>query len=206
MKLQQVGKKQEVVAGRKCYECGGQMEGSRGNYKYSECGLNSVNLVGIVVYHCSCGAIVPELPALSELHRLIAFKLIQKDTLLSGEEIRFLRKRAGLNGIEFAQLLGVHKTSLSKWENGTRTITKKTDATLRLLSFAAILQELMKLQGQDLVPKVAESVKNLSAVDINAILRQVQDRASGPKRVIIDPAELARFGTVDAMPVTESVQ
>src|SRR4051812_5661564 len=95
---------------RKCYECGGKMEGHVGNYKYTECGLDSVNLVNVLVFNCSnhqCGAIAAEIPAMSELHRAIMFQVIQKETLLSGEEIRFLRKMAGLSGVELSELLGL---------------------------------------------------------------------------------------------------
>ncbi|HEY2497106.1 MAG TPA: type II TA system antitoxin MqsA family protein [Candidatus Angelobacter sp.] len=192
----------EIVT-RKCYDCGGVMEGTRSNYKYTECGLDSVSLVGIFVWQCKCGAIVPEIPAMSELHRAIVFSLLKKDTLLSGSEIRFLRKMAGLSGVELAQLLGVHKTSLSKWENGSREITKKTDATLRLLCFTAVLQELAK---QDLhLPNIAEAVKKLSAVDIHAILRKVEDRLTGPKKVTINPDQLAQFGAMEEPTITESV-
>jgi putative zinc finger/helix-turn-helix YgiT family protein len=196
-------KEKELVVHRKCYDCGEVMEGRRGNYKYTECGLD-VSLVGIIVFQCKCGAIVPEIPAIAHLHRQIVFSLLKKDTLLSGSEIRFLRKMAGLSGVELAQLLGIHKTSLSKWENGSREITKKTDATLRLLCFTAVIQELAK---QDLgLPEIAEAVKQLSAVDIQAMLRKVEDRLTGPMKVTINPEHLAQFGEMHERSLTESVQ
>jgi putative zinc finger/helix-turn-helix YgiT family protein len=204
MKAMEMEATEESAVTRKCYECNGTMEGRRGNYKYTECGLDSVTLVGALVFQCKCGAIVPEINAISDLHRRIVFSLIKKDTLLSGSEIKFLRKMAGLSGVELAQLLGVHKTSLSKWENESRQITKKTDATLRLMCFTGMLQELAK---QDLnLPKIAEGVKALSAVDIYAILRKVEDRLTGPKKVTINPEHLAQFGLGEEPVFTESVQ
>jgi DNA-binding transcriptional regulator YiaG len=180
------------------------MEGRRGNYKYTECGLDSVTLVNIFVFQCKCGAIVPEISAIADLHRQIVFSLIKKETLLSGSEIKFLRKMAGLSGVELAQLLGVHKASLSKWENGSRQITKKTDATLRLMCFAGMLQELAKQDAN--LPKIAEATKALSAVDIYAFLRKVEDRLTGPKKVTINPEHLAQFGGIEEQAATERLQ
>ena len=72
------------------------MEGRKENYRYTECGLDSVTLVGITVYHCKCGAIVPEIGAVDALHHAIAMDLMRKDSLLSGDEIRFPKKDGGL--------------------------------------------------------------------------------------------------------------
>ena len=33
----------DVISRAKCYECGGTMEGRKGEYKYIECGLTSGN-------------------------------------------------------------------------------------------------------------------------------------------------------------------
>jgi len=191
-----------IISGatRKCYDCGGVMRSRRSNYRYAECGLSTVNLVNITVYECSCGAIVPEIPHVSDLHRKIVFTLINKPTLLTGEEIKFLRKMADLSGVQLANLLGTHKTNLSKWENGSRRITKKTDCALRLLCFTGMLQQLLKDQHEvpkDLVPKVAEAVRQLSEVDIKEILQRVQDVVKGPMRVTINPEELAKFSSTE---------
>jgi DNA-binding transcriptional regulator YiaG len=176
------------------------MHSRRSNYKYAECGLSTVNLVNITVYQCSCGAIIPEIPQVSDLHRKIVFRLISKPTLLTGEEIKFLRKMADLSGVQLAKLLGTHKTNLSKWENGSRKITKKTDCALRLLCFTGMLQQLLKDQNaapKDLIPKVAEAVRQLSEVDIKAILQSVKDVVTGPMKVTINPEELAKFSSTE---------
>jgi DNA-binding transcriptional regulator YiaG len=174
------------------------MHGRRSNYRYAECGLDTVNLVNVTVFECVCGAIVPEIPNVSELHRQIVFSLINKPTLLTGDEIKFLRKMADLSAGQLAQLLGTHNTNLSKWENGSRRITKKTDCALRLLCFAGMLQQLVKDQTivpKDLVPKVAEAVKQLSEVDIKKILQSVKAVVKGPMKVTINPEELAKYSS-----------
>lgn len=192
---------------RRCYECGKTMRGTVGNYRYTECGLDSVNLVGILIFHCKCGAIVPQIPAMGDLHRKIVFSIFKKESLLSGSEIRFLRKMAGLKAVEMAQLLGTHKTNVSKWENEKLPITKRTDATLRLLCFTGMLQELLKLNEESkLVPQLADALKQMSEVDVAEILRRVKDVATGPKRVVIDPQQLANFGSADQAASTPMLQ
>lgn len=36
---------------------------------------------------------------------------------MKGQRIREIRRALGLSGIQFAQVLGVHPTSISRWEN-----------------------------------------------------------------------------------------
>src|SRR5665213_2220629 len=107
----------EVISTMRCYECGQTMEGRKGEYKYTECGLDSVTLKDILVYHCTnCNAVVPEIPAAGVLHRVIALRLINKETLLTGNEVRFLRKLCGYSMNEFAEILGSSKSVVSRWE------------------------------------------------------------------------------------------
>jgi DNA-binding transcriptional regulator YiaG len=187
----------------KCIECGKTMQGRLGTYKYDECGLSTVKLTNITIYECSCGAVVPEIPAMAALHRYIAFKLICKHSLLVGEEIRFLRKMANLTGIDLARLLGTHKTNLSKWENDSRKITKKTDGTLRLLCFTGMLQQLIQEQGKGTtfdLPRIADAIKQLSEVDIKHILQRVKSEFTGPRKVVINPEDLAKFSDSPSAP------
>ena len=95
-------KKTEMTASRKCYECGEIMVPRTGAYHYIECGLSKVSLLNITIFECKCGSLVPEIPAIAQLHRRIAVDLIRKNTLLIGEEIKFLRKMAGLNAVALA--------------------------------------------------------------------------------------------------------
>jgi putative zinc finger/helix-turn-helix YgiT family protein len=174
---------------KKCFACGGSMHGTRTYYKYTECGLDSVTLENIIVYRCTCGAIVPEIPAIGELHRQLVFDIITKAKgLLSGQEIKFLRRMAGLSGKELASTLGASASTVSRWENGTRNISKKSDAALRLICFAGMLQEI--LRDKDLLPRIAEATKKLSEVNMRKILSSVGNKVSASVPVTIDPREL----------------
>src|SRR5262249_42129221 len=52
---------------------------------------------------------------------------------LVGQEIRFLRKYVKKTGYELAQLLGVDKTTISKWENNDDHIGTSSDRLLRAI-------------------------------------------------------------------------
>jgi len=197
--------KDKGLIARRCAECGKQMVGMRENYNYTESGLRSVVLKHILVFHCECGAIAARIPAMAMLHRAIALSLITKDSLLSGEEVRFLRKMTGLTGVEMANTLGVHKATVSKWEMDKRNITKKSDASLRLLCFAGILQNL--LGQKDLIPQMKEDMKKFSEIDIKHLLQSIRDELIGPRKIRIDPEELALLGVEEPLPeCAETVQ
>ena len=175
----------------RCDQCGGAMKGRLENYHYTECGLPRVMLSKIVVYRCpDCMSMVPEIPAIAQLHRAILMALLGKKFLLSGEEIRFIRKMAGYSLQELSNIMGVHNTNLSKWENSSRPIGKDNDRMLRLICFSSILQQCVSEVAEadpDFVAKVAEVAKRLSSFDIHGVLRLIKNEASGPKPVTIDP-------------------
>jgi len=88
-------------------------------YLYTLAGLPHVGLVGIVVRECSaCAGIIPVIPRVGELHRVIADALVRKAAPLTGAEVRFLRKNAGFQSRKFAALIGVDPAHLSRVEHG----------------------------------------------------------------------------------------
>ena len=191
MATQAKGKREEVKS-KKCYNCRGVMVGTRTYYRYTECGLDSVTLENIFVYRCAqCGVIVTEIPASGELHRVLVMAIISKLSLLSAQEIRFLRKMAGFSSKELAATLGASASTVSRWENGSRNISKKADAGLRLICFAGMLQD--TLRDREILPGVAEAAKKLSEVNIREILAKVANRAGASVPVTIDPHDLAGF-------------
>lgn len=182
--------KMQHVADRKCYDCGKTMHGRRENYTYGECGLRSVVLLNILVFHCECGAIVPEIPSPSVLHVSIAMSVLRKKTLLSSEEVRFVRKVAGYSATDLAKVIGMANTSVSHWETGSKRIGKEADRLVRLATFARIVEN---IAGSDC--GLAENINRLAnvtkALNLTAVLEQIEDRFEGPKSVKINPDLLA---------------
>ena len=180
----------DIVATARCYEdgCGGMMEGRKGEYKYAESGLNSVILKDILVFHCTkCNAIVPEIPAAGVLHRVIALRLLRKRSLLTGGELRFLRKLCGYSINDLAEIMGSSKNVVSRWE--THAHGEGTERTIRLLVLAKLVREMVG-QPDPILRNI--SVEALS-VEIENTLKLIQSR-SVDEKYEISPEEIAHLG------------
>jgi transcriptional regulator with XRE-family HTH domain len=98
---------------------------------YPESGLNNVLLFNVPVWKCANGHEEIEIPAVTELHELLAHMIIRKPAPLVGEEVRFLRRRVGLTGREFAAKIGLSSVRLSQIENKKTGIHKRGDLLIR---------------------------------------------------------------------------
>src|SRR5260370_20196249 len=77
-------------------------------YHYVGYGLSNVYLSGVKYSVCRrCGMQSAEIPALKELLKALARTIVEKRSQLTGDEIRFLRKRLGKKSADFAAMLGL---------------------------------------------------------------------------------------------------
>lgn len=133
-----------------CYECGSlvirRIATLQKPYHYDLSGLKDVYLAGITVEYCpKCNTEAPVIPRIAELHAVIAKSLVDKPTLLTGEELRFLRKWAGFPAKQFAALLWIDASHLSRVENGkTRHLGAPVDKLARAMAMAASDKEFTK--------------------------------------------------------------
>ena len=121
---------------KKCYQCGSsKIETSvSGTHHYKECGLDDVYLVGIKQHRCKkCGEVFTEFPMVKRIHRLIGERLCQKDNVLSGKEVTFLRKEMRKNGKEFAMMLRTSASHLSRIEHDQKELSGTLDMLVRVL-------------------------------------------------------------------------
>ncbi len=167
------------------------MRGNKENYRYTECGLNSVVLVGITVFHCTCGVIVPEIPAIGWIHELLMFRLFKKKTLLLGDEIRFLRKMVGLSATKLAKQMSVSKEAISRWENDKHAIGAESDRLLRFVCMFEFLRQNSIVEGQE-VAQVLERVKQITSMTLPDVLEKASSRS---EQMNIDPEMLSQFGS-----------
>jgi len=118
----------------KCNNCEAKAQVVRADYDFKDSGLPVV-LEGIELVKCrTCGNADPIIPKLSKVIRMIALAVIRKPYRLTGAEVRFLRKFLHMNGVDFAALLKVDKTTLSKWENDVIEIGEQTDRLIRTIT------------------------------------------------------------------------
>lgn len=142
-----------------CSNCGSTAKVSRGSYRFKECGLKNVVLVGIDLIRCAeCGNVDPIIPHTNELMGVLAVAVVSQPYRLSGEDIRFLRKFIGKSGKEFCDLLHVDKSTLSKWENNEDPIGASNDRLVRAIALALGdgLKERLEQVIRQVFPNIAE--------------------------------------------------
>jgi putative transcriptional regulator len=118
-----------------CDDCGEQVITVRNAVRrYDIGGLPHVELHGVEVTRCEgCGKEGVAIPRIGQLHRVLAAGLVTQQRMLAPVEIRFLRKHSGLSMAEFAQMMGVARETVSRWETGAKPMGAVADRLLRLL-------------------------------------------------------------------------
>jgi putative zinc finger/helix-turn-helix YgiT family protein len=183
---------------RTCTECRGNSEGRRENYTYTESGLKNVVLVGVLVYRCArCGAEQIEIPNMDGLHRTVALAVLCKSRLLSGDEIRFLRKVAGFTATNLAKALAVTKNAVSRWEN-TGKIGPASDRAVRAICGIQIIADIVEQQAGIVDPKdVERTLQTLQRFFVQftpqAALSSVRDEVGEAEKLMIDPSQPFNF-------------
>jgi putative zinc finger/helix-turn-helix YgiT family protein len=129
-----------------CPVCGeGRLETRQEVRKYGR-GID-VTLVNVPVRRCpACGEEFLVIPAVEELHRLIAHDLARSTSRLGPGEIRFLRTYLGYSSTDFARLMGVTPETVSRWESRRAPQQMATPAE-RLLRLMALQEKPIESYG-----------------------------------------------------------
>jgi transcriptional regulator with XRE-family HTH domain len=93
------------------------------------------------------------IPRLPDLLTWIAVTLLRKEAPLTGDELRFLRKRVGKSSKDFAQLVGLTSEQYSRVENGAR-LTASNDKLFRFMVIG--LSVIQALKQPELMERVAK--------------------------------------------------
>lgn len=143
---------------RRCTECGEPQHCEHRTVDYPESGLGNVQLANLPVWICSNGHEEVEVPAVTQLHELIAQMIVRKPAQLTGAEIKFLRRRVDMSAREFAAKIGLTPVALSRFENAKRRPTRRLDLLIRLSAAALIA-------GRDRRPFPADLAPLLDALE-----------------------------------------
>ena len=140
----------------RCSNCGAEARVVRGAHHFKEIALKNVTLMGVKLIQCpTCGNEDVVIPRVNEVMRVLAMAVVNKPYRLAGHEVRFLRKFLGMTGEEFARLLHVEKTTLSKWENDDPPIGQQSDLLVRSVALAL---------GEGLQGRQAEVVRQFERI------------------------------------------
>lgn len=150
----------------KCDDCGATMEMERHAVRrYGIGGLPHVELHGIEVSRCStCGQEEVGIPRVGQLHRVLAETFVKQARMLAPVEIRFLRKHVGLSTGNFAEMMGVSRETVSRWETGKNVMGATADRLLRLIvinhdpSESYAVEDLLRSLNDTPVPEKLSSV------------------------------------------------
>ena len=118
------------------HDCGGRAHERTATpaspYHFVDSGLSNVYLAGIKYRLCrECGKQSADIPAVGQLLKAIGRLLVESRTILTGDELRFLRKRLGKKAAEFAQVLSVTPEHYSRLETGKLPISEVADKMVR---------------------------------------------------------------------------
>lgn len=157
---------------------------------YPESGLDNVELLNVPVWVCPNSHEEVEIPAVTQLHELLAHLIIRKPACITGPEIKFLRRRIGIQAKVFAERIGLTPVALSRYETQSRPVTRRTDLLIRLAAAALLAAR----DGKPFPADLAPLVQTLEAWDIGSHrLRHVEsapDHEWESDQVIQQPPEL----------------
>jgi len=184
-----------------CFNCQVEMKEIRTDYRYKESGLDHVILKGITAYECpACKAISPIIRDIKKIHQFIAEKVVNKKSLLTGKELAFLRKEMGIKAKELAQIFGVHKVTLSRWENEKEPLSPPCDRLVRVLYRNKIIEERCSMFRPEIeklkltYPKIENIlVASCSLFTQGEIdLKTIKGRPGHPQTISVNPGTISR--------------
>jgi putative transcriptional regulator len=141
-------------------------------YHFLESGLDNIYLAGITIHKCEeCEEEIPEIPKIAQLHNNIAYGLLKKPALLSGPEIRFLRKNLGLLANDFGKFLGTTPVSVSRWETGEQEISKENDKLIRYFYIRFREEKTKLLIKEPSVTELSEVYNAAKDLNMNVTVR-----------------------------------
>jgi len=107
---------------------------TRLDYRYEECGLDNVILVGLETCEDDDGATVVTIRHINVLHRAIVQAIANKQSGITGREIRFVRGELGLTQAELAHCIGKDAQTVARWEKGKSPVDQTADTVIRMLA------------------------------------------------------------------------
>ena len=125
-------------------------------YHYTECGLDNIIIEADLIAIDDKGEKIVTIPAIGQLHNIIAQGLVAQENALSGTEIRFLRTEMGMTQAELAQLLHRDTQTVGRWERGEVALNATQDIFIRQLAAEKLqlfIEKSVERQSRKVTPK-----------------------------------------------------
>ncbi|HXG83561.1 MAG TPA: type II TA system antitoxin MqsA family protein [Pyrinomonadaceae bacterium] len=180
----------------KCENCRTEMLLVKSSmYRYELSGLENVFLDKIEVYNCAgCDVKIPVIPKILKLHNTIANAIVAKKSLLSGDEIKFLRKNLRLKSQDLANLLRTDKSVYSRWENGSQKISPQSDLLIRFV-YLRLLEEKKGVRfEQKIVESLSETTDEQTAIVVD--VERIENHSYMPLTEALVLADAQNIGKV----------
>ena len=111
---------------------------TRLDYRYDECGLDNVILVGLEACEDDQGEAVVTINNINALHRALVGAVAKKPSGINGRELRFVRTELGLTQSELATVVGKDAQTIGRWERGEFPMDRSADTLVRVLALQHI--------------------------------------------------------------------
>jgi DNA-binding transcriptional regulator YiaG len=114
-------------------------------------GLRSVVVKSLRAFVCpSCDATLIPGELLDRLHEALLLDVLIDEHILGPEEVRFLRKALRLSQAELSGRLGVHRTTVTRWETGEVPIEPPVSIAIRAIAAVSKFESLPAAQRKAL--------------------------------------------------------
>lgn len=134
-------------------------------YRYTESGLDNVEILNMPVVSDDAGGKVYEVPNVNGLHKLIAHCIVTSKGSMSGKELRFIRTEMGLTQAELAELVKKDHQTVGRWERGDTSVDQNAEFLIRMLAADKLGLDL-KMSVEDVARRCVPSAKfRIIAID-----------------------------------------
>ncbi len=111
-------------------------------YHYTESGLDNVYITGVPIEADVAGEKTITIPAINQLHRVIALGIVSHEHGMNGTELRFIRSEMGLSQAQLAKVVHRDGQTIGRWERGEIEIDEAAETIIRLLAKESLSLEI----------------------------------------------------------------
>lgn len=134
---------------------------------YTACGLDNVYLTSGYKVRKAGDEEYVAIHDVDELHEAIAEFLVRQRKILTGAEVRFLRKYLDVTQRELGAFLGVSDQSVARYEKGQTVLEGPSDNLLRLLVLAQAEGSLNVRETLERIGSADDAVGDRMTLELN---------------------------------------